>query len=150
MKFQNVYAHICTCHKLPPDGCFTVGKEYGFTYMIDAEQIVDDNGVTVTLCEKTFNSCFGNVVEAVTSYCPIAQDKTIYHVFLVQNENGSNKEEIRACAKILNINYLRAREKLSQDRCLLAKGNAMEIQDILERLAAFDVDYKIEPPYPYE
>lgn len=149
-KFQNVSSHICTCRRLLPEGCFTVGKEYGFTYMIDSEQLVDDKGQIVVLSEKTFHACFDNVTEVVTSYCPMAQDKTIYSVFLRQGGDESNIKDIQACAKILNVNYINARKMLNQNKVLLAQGKAMDIHQVLEKLADFDVNYEIEPPYPYE
>lgn len=149
-KFQNVFSHICTCRHLPPEGSFTVGKEYGFTYMIDAQKLVDDKGQMVALDEKTFFSCFDSITEVMTSHCPLALDKTIYSVFLRQSGNDINIKDIRVCAKILNVNYVKAREMLNQSRVLLAQGNPLKIQQILEKLALFDADYEIEPPYPYE
>ena len=101
------------------------------------------------MCDQAFDSCFEHIPEATTSFCPMSFDKTIYHIYLILDEDSNNREEIKACAKVLNINYLKAREKLNHKRCLLTSGEAGMIQGVLEKLSAFDVHYEIEPPYPY-
>lgn len=148
-RFQTIICLLCTCCRIPPVGRFTVGKEYAFTYMIDGEKVVDDEEESVTLCEATFCSCFKDITEAITSYCPMAADKTTYSIYLLLGGEGGNKEEIRACAKVLNLNYLQAKKRLDQKRCLLLQGSAWRVQEVVEKLEAFEVRYEIEPPFPY-
>lgn len=148
-QFQRACSQICTCCQLPSSGHFTVGKIYAFKYIIDAQQVMDEEEEWVTLCDQAFDSCFEDITEVTTSFCPMSFDKTIYHIYLILDEDSNNRKEIKACAKVLNINYLKAREKLNHKRCLLTSGEAGMIQGVLEKLSAFDVHYEIEPPYPY-
>lgn len=120
-----------------------------FKYIIDAQQVMDEKEEWITLCDQTFHSCFEDITEVTTSFCPMSFDKTIYHIYLILDEDSNNRKEIKACAKVLNINYLKAKEKLNHKRCLLTSGEAGMIQGVLEKLSAFDVHYEIEPPYPY-
>ena len=148
-QFQRACSQICTCCQHPSSGHFTVGKIYAFKYIIDAQQIMDDKEEWITLCDQTFHSCFEDITEVTTSFCPMSFDKTIYHIYLILDEDSNNRKEIKACAKVLNINYLKTREKLNHKRCLLTSGEAGMIQGVLEKLSAFDVHYEIKPPYPY-
>ena len=110
---------------------------------------MDEKEEWITLCDQTFHSCFEDITEVTTSFCPMSFDKTIYHIYLILDEDSNNRKEIKACAKVLNINYLKAKEKLNHKRCLLTSGEAGMIQGVLGKLSAFDVHYEIEPPYPY-
>ena len=73
---------------------------------------MDEKEEWITLCDQTFHSCFEDITEVTTSFCPMSFDKTIYHIYLILDEDSNNREEIKACAKVLNINYLKAREKI--------------------------------------
>jgi len=86
---------------------------------------MDEKEEWITLCDQTFHSCFEDITEVTTSFCPMSFDKTIYHIYLILDEDSNHK------------------------RCLLTSGEAGMIQGVLEKLSAFDVHYEIEPPYPY-
>lgn len=148
--FGCVYCPVCTCCKLPPDGSFTVGETYTFEYSIDARKVTDNLGEAITFSEPVFLSCFDNQGEAVTSFIPVLQDDTQYHIYLVLAEDRCNIEEIRAYAKVKNVNYLKSRQMLIQKRNLIAAGYVVEIFEILDRLALFHVHYEIEPEFPYD
>lgn len=85
----------------------------------------------------------------VTTDIPMLRDKTTYVVYVILKEKQCNNFEIKAVAKVCNINYLEARNKLINRKTLIAQGNAYEIRDILEILLQYDVNFKILPPYPY-
>ena len=59
--FECVQCLMCICRQLPPYGNFTVGADYTFDYIIDAEKVTDDLGETITLPEAVFLSCFENL-----------------------------------------------------------------------------------------
>lgn len=140
---------LCVCTQVPPEGSFAVGRYYEFDYYIDAEGVVDDHGAEIILAEPLFLACFTRC-EAVTCFCPMLSDQTLYSVYLLLAEDKPNLEEIRAYAKLTGCNYLQAKAALSQKRQLLAQGKAYTIRDIREKLERLGVCYEIEPPYPYE
>ena len=107
--FECVQCLMCICRQLPPYGNFTVGLDYAFDYIIDAEKVTDDLGETITLPEAVFLSCFENLGEAITSFSPILYDTTEYHLYLVLRGDGCSLEEIKAYAKAMNVNYLQAK-----------------------------------------
>ena len=147
--FVNIRCFICKCVKLPPYGNFTIGTNYSFEYLIDAEKIIDDFQNKITTSENIFKKCFDNIDEVVTSYSPVLNDCTDYKIYLVLHEKKPSIEEIRVYAKIMNKNYLQAKKELKFKKNLLVSGNAYDIGDILRILYTFQVEYEIEPPYPY-
>lgn len=148
--FECVCCLVCTCCKQPPYGDFTVGADYTYEFIIDAEKVTDDQGAVITFPESMFLSCFENFGEAITSCSPILSDNTEYQIYLILNDAGCSLEEIKAYAKVMNVNYLQARRVLTQKRNLIAAGSAYDILEILDRLTQFEVHYEIEPGFPYE
>lgn len=148
---SNTSSLVCTCFKLPPNGNFTVGKIYGFAHTEKYIGIIDNHGETIFLSENDFYVYFNQIGEAVTSVLhPIMYDKTIYNIYLVLEQDTCSLDEIKACAKILHLNYVQAKCALKNKRNLLASGDACEIKEIVYKLNCFQVQYEIEPPYPYE
>lgn len=146
--FYCVRCLICTCRQLPPHGNFHIGEDYTFESIIDAREVIDSVGEAITFPENVFLTYFDNLREAVTSFCSI--DNTKYHIYLILCKTSCSLEEIKACAKVMNVNYLQARRILIQKRNLLAVGSAFEMREILDKLSLFHVRYEIEPEYPYE
>lgn len=116
----------------------------------DAKKVTDDQEAAITFPEPVFLSCFENLGEAITSFSPILSDTTEYHIYLILNDAGCNLEEIKAYAKVMNVNYLQAKQVLTQKRNLIAAGSAYDILEILDRLTQFEVRYEIEPEFPWE
>lgn len=87
--------------------------------------------------------------EAVTSFSPIHSDTTVYHLYLVLRGDDCSLEEIKAYAKVMNVNYLQAKRALMQKRNLIAAGSAYDIWKMLGRLEPFNVHHEIEQEYPY-
>lgn len=148
--FECVRCPMCACRWLPPYGNFTVGLDYAFDYIIDAMKVTDNLGKAITLPEAVFLSCFENLGEAVTSFSPIHSDTTEYYLYLVLMGDDCSLEEIKAYAKVTNVNYLQAKRALTQKRNLIAAGSAYDIWKMLGRLEPFNVHYETEPDYPYE
>lgn len=146
--FFEADCHICSCVKLPSQGKFTLGSYYVFEYLIDAEKIIDDFGNSIIFSENIFKLYFENHGKAVTTYSPISMDCTIYSIYLIIQGPIPTLEEIKVYAKIVNKNYLYAKKALKQ-RNLLISGNAYDIMKVLKKLNTFQVQYEIEPPYPY-
>lgn len=86
----------------------------------------------------------------VTTDIPMLRDETTYTVYIILKEKKYNNIEIKAVAKVCNINYLEARNKLINRKTLIAQGNAYEIRDILGILSQYDVNLEIVPAYPYK
>lgn len=147
--FECVHCPMCACRQLPPYWNFTVGLDYTFDYIIDARKVTDNLGETITLPEAVFRSCFEDLGEAVTSFSPLLSDTAEYHIYLVLRGAGCSLEEIKAYAKVMNVNYLQAKRALTRKRNLIAAGSAYDIWKVLGRLELFDVHYEIEPEYPY-
>lgn len=141
---------MCKCVELPPYGNFTVGSNYPFEYLIDAEKVIDNSKNEITFAENIFKKFFENMGEAITSYSPVLQDGTIYKIYLVLHEKNPSIEETKAYAKIMDTNYLQSRKELKCKKNLLVSGNAYDIGEVLKKLHAFQVQYEIEPTYPYE
>ena len=148
--FIEMVCRVCTCFRLPPYGRFTVGTQYSFEYLIDAERVIDDSGEMITFPENMFQSCFGHFEEAVTSYSPMSGDRTTYCVYLVICSLPPALEEIKAYAKNMQVNYLQAKKALIQGRNLIFSGNAYYTGKILKKLSSFQVHYEVEPAYPYD
>lgn len=147
--FINIVCPVCSCFRLPPYGKFTVGTDYSFEYLIDAEKVMDDSGEMITFPESIFKACFDHFGEAITSYCPMAADHTTYCVYLTLRDSHPDFHEIKAYAKIMHVNYIQAKNALILKRNLLASGNAYEIKELLDKLSSFQVHYEVDPPYPY-
>lgn len=148
--FEIVSCLVCSCFQLPPYGKFTVGTQYSFEYLMDAEKVVDDLGAIITFPESTFKACFDNFGEAITSYSPMVQDCTTYHIYLVICDSNPALKDIKAYAKIMHVNYLEAKKMLTHKRNLIASENAANTGEILRRLNQYQVHYEVEPEYPYE
>lgn len=148
--FIEMVCQVCTCFRLPPYGRFTVGTQYSYEYLIDAERVIDDSGEMITFPENMFQSCFEHFEEAVTSYSPMQADRTTYCVYLVVCGIPPALEEIKAYAKNMQVNYLQAKKALIQGRNLIFSGNAYHTGKILKKLSGFQVHYEIEPAYPYD
>ena len=86
----------------------------------------------------------------VTTYDPMFEDRVVYKLYIVLKDNECNIEEIRAVAKACNINFITAKSKLTNKKTLIAQGDAYDIRDILRKILQYDVNFSIEPPYPYD
>lgn len=147
--FVETFCLLCSCFHLPSNGRFTVGKQYPFEYLIDARRVVDDFGERIEISENIFQSCFDHIEKAVTSYCPIYADRTTYCVYLVICDFPPALEEIKAYAKLMQLNYIQAKKALSHGRNLISSKDAYHTGEILKKLSGFQVHYEVEPAYPY-
>lgn len=102
------------------------------------------------------NGCkiFNNIREAynmepVTTDIPMLRDGTRYSVFILLRDEKCNIEEIRAYSAINCVNYIEAKRHLVQQKNFLTCGDAYYIQSVCEKLRHFQINYEIEPPYPY-
>lgn len=64
-------------------------------------------------------------------------------------QDRSDLEAIRAYSKLKGVNYIQAKRILNDTRVLVAAGTAYDMRELLNRLAQFQVQYEISPPYPY-
>ncbi len=85
----------------------------------------------------------------VTTDIPMLRDKTIYKLYLIKRDKIYNKSEIKVVSAICKVNFIEARNMLSNPVILIAKGNAYEMRDLLQLISCYDVHYEIKPSYPY-
>ncbi len=136
--------------RLPPYGKFTIKEQYSFEYYIDAVEVIDDFGETIILSDCIFKTCFEDLGKTIKSYNSKLLDDTIYHVYLIICTSNPNLDEIKAYAKIKHVNFIEAKKMLIYGRNLLSSGNAYSTENIVKKLGCFQVNYKIEPTFPYE
>ncbi len=44
----------CKCHHIPKEGCFQIGAEYEYSYIIDGIIVIDENGNMFVFNDYTF------------------------------------------------------------------------------------------------
>lgn len=84
-----------------------------------------------------------------TSNVPMLYDQTEYKLFIILKDRVCSTLEIEVVSKICNINYLEAKKRLMKRENYIAEGSAYWIRDIRKELLSHDVNYKIEPQFPY-
>lgn len=86
----------------------------------------------------------------VTSYFPpVERDATSYSIWL---EAGSVSEmpAVKAVAKLASCNYLQAKKLIdASHRSKIYEGNALDVIHAMRLLDDAEVDYSIEPGFPY-
>lgn len=105
---------------------------------------------TAFIMFEDFKNAFLQEDAPVTTDIPMMRDETIYKVYIVLKGNKCNHIEIKAVSKVCNINFIRAKSKLKEKKNLIIEGDAYEIRDISKMLSQYEVDFEIEPLYPYE
>ena len=104
---------------------------------------------TAFIMFEDFKSVFLSEGNPVTTDIPMLRDETTYKVYIVLKGNKCNHIEIKAVSKVCNMNFFRVKSKLKEKKNLIIEGDAYEIRDILKMLSQYEVDFEIEPPYPY-
>jgi hypothetical protein len=85
----------------------------------------------------------------ITSYIEkVDIDKTQYSIFILHVTN-INIEKIKLVAKIMDINYLEAKEVLLSDEVKLCEAKAPKIKKIVEELENEKIPYKVIPDFVY-
>lgn len=85
---------------------------------------------------------------ATTYIEPKYEDETVYKIVLDRGSE-TTKENIKAIAKVMNCNYLRAKEVINDADCVLAEGKATEIEKHIQQLLRSSINYHIEPEWTY-
>ena len=85
---------------------------------------------------------------ATTYIEPKYEDETVYKIVL-DHGSDATKENIKAIAKVMNCNYLRAKEVINDAGHILAEGKATEIEIFIQLLLQSRIKYHIEPEWPY-
>lgn len=85
----------------------------------------------------------------VTTYTePIYEDKNIYVIILAPG-NTVVKQNIKAISKIINKNFIYAKQCLENSPIEIAKGTALEIIELKKSLDSYGIKYSITPAFPY-
>lgn len=85
---------------------------------------------------------------ATTYIEPKYEDETVYKIVLDYGSDAT-KENIKAIAKVMNCNYLRAKEVIDDAGLIMAEGKATEIEGSTQLLLQSSINYHIEPEWPY-
>ena len=85
----------------------------------------------------------------VTTDISMLRDKTIYQLYLIKKDKIYNKSEIKVVAKMCRVDFIEARNRLSNSVVLIAEGNVYEMRDLLQIISGYDVLYEVKPSYPY-
>lgn len=132
--------------------------EYAIIDVIDKLFVlIEDEDIKRLVQQKLQeNGCkiFHNIREAfnmepITTDIPMLEDRTTYSVFILLQAEKCNIKEIKAYSAINCVNYLEAKRRLIQKKNFLTRGDAYYIRDVCKKLRRFQVNYEIEPPYPY-
>ena len=85
----------------------------------------------------------------ITTYiAEIENDQTEYSLY-IKRVSEIDREKIRFVAKIAGVNYMIAKDMLKQNETYLLKAKAIQIKEIIVKLEALKMSYKIEPPLTY-
>ncbi len=101
-----------------------------------------ENGSNLIKCSK----CEWAV--ASTYNGPEYSDNTIYHVYIVQDDDNDVKK-IKSVAKICGVNFIQAKAILQAEKTLVAEGLAYKVRDKIKQIRESNVKYMIEPEYRY-
>ena len=63
--------------------------------------------------------------------------------------NADSIENLKAIAKIMNCNLLKAKDIIADSDVVLAEGRAVEIEGFIHLLLQSSLKYHIEPEWPY-
>lgn len=85
----------------------------------------------------------------VTTDIPMLRDKTVYKLYLIKKDKIYSKNEMKVVSAICKVNFIEARNRLSNPVIFIAEGDAYEMRDLLQLISCYDVSYEIKPSYPY-
>lgn len=85
----------------------------------------------------------------VTTDIPMLRDQTIYKFYIIKKEDKCSNAEIKAVAKLCNVNYIEAKNKLTNKIVFIAEGDAYKMKDLQQIISVYEVIYKIKPLYQY-
>lgn len=85
----------------------------------------------------------------ITSDVPMLYDRTVYKLYIILKDQICSTLEIKAVSKVCSINYLEAKKKLVDRENYIAEGDAYWVKDIRKQLLSYNINYRIDPQYPY-
>ena len=91
-----------------------------------------------------------NCGEAVAStyFEPYETDLTEYHVLLVSQFKAPSSI-LKLISEIANCNYLKAKKMIENAPVEIFCGKAIDVKAVKEKLEATNIDFKIDPEFPY-
>ena len=84
---------------------------------------------------------------ATTYIEPINLDESDYHVILTASDNSLTV--IKTVSEVANCNYIEAKKPINNAPVEVFHGQAVEVKSIKEKLEAANIDFTIEPEFPY-
>ena len=87
--------------------------------------------------------------EPVTTDIPMLRDSIVYKFYLIRKDDDCSKSEIKAVAKLCNVNCIKAKSKLVDKVVFIAEGDAYRMKELKQAISSYGVIYEIRPWYPY-
>lgn len=84
---------------------------------------------------------------ATTSFEEYEGDRTDYSIVITQNI--ANADIIKIVAEYANVNYVQAKKLVEMPEAKIYTGKAVEILNKRGKLSDFNINFKIEPEFPY-
>jgi large subunit ribosomal protein L7/L12 len=84
---------------------------------------------------------------ATTYIDPINLDEINYHVILVSSDNSLSN--IKMVSETANCNYVEAKKLINNVPVEVFHGQAVEVKTIKENFEKADINFRIEPEFPY-
>lgn len=103
---------------------------------------------TIEGSSQTFKceSCGWNIARSWTE--PINEDETVYRMEIIPGQSA-DKAKLSLISKIAGCNFITAKE-LIEDGCTeLVSCRAPEMKTHLENMQSVDMEFNIEPEFPY-
>ena len=125
----------------PPRGLFAAGKKYPCAIPVDKAGVLvyDDNQEAVFFENHESNFYFRFYI--IHEEVPI-KDLPDEYLYLVLAWGKPTIAEIRAYAHILKVDYISAKQALSDKQTFIAKGDYKHIEKICETLDQYGVKYE--------
>jgi hypothetical protein len=106
-----------------------------------AESVIEgrSSGMRCTQCDWSVFTTFA---------LPIEKDQIEYEIVL-SRLSAFNEEHVKTIANLMNINFLQARKKFTEEAPRVFKGKAKEVVVIKEKLDSIGLVYTIQPEFKW-
>ena len=98
----------------------------------------------ISYCSKC-----GQQLVVTSHFEPIDADQGSYSLFLT-SQPGCSVDQLKAIAKVANVNLIQAKQLVSEQRTMIFEGRASEVQRRRRALTAAGVEFGIEPEFRYD
>jgi large subunit ribosomal protein L7/L12 len=108
-----------------------------------AEMRFEKDGHSICwICDRCGNA------SATTYFEPYEIDSTVYHI-LLSSPVKTTIDKLKLISEIANCNYIEAKKLIESAPLTIFSGKAIEVKPVKEKLEKADIDFNIEPEFPY-